>query len=85
MAYGKKTGGRAKGTTNKTTGLARDAIQWAAEKIGGQARLAKWIKEDKANERVFWGNIYPRLLPLQVTGENGMPVLVQMQNKDDAL
>jgi hypothetical protein len=65
--------GRPKGALNKTTQSAKDAIAQAAEELGGAARLVDWVKEDPSNERVFWGTIYPKLLPLQVNGagENG--------------
>ncbi len=54
--------------------MAREAIEQAAEGLGGAERLAAWAKEDKANERVFWSTIYPKLLPLQLTGEHGGPI-----------
>lgn len=60
--------GRQKGVPNKTTKAAKDAIAQAAEALGGTDRLVAWVKEDPANERVFWGTIYPKLLPLQVNG-----------------
>lgn len=65
--------GRPKGALNKTTLAAKEAIALAAERLGGADRLVEWAKEDTANERVFWGTIYPKLLPLQVNGagENG--------------
>jgi hypothetical protein len=65
--------GRAKGSRNKMTLIAREAIAYAAEGLGGADRLVAWAKEDPQNERVFWGTIYPKLLPLQVegTGEGG--------------
>lgn len=65
--------GRPKGALNKTTQSAKDAIAHAAAELGGAARLVDWVKEDPSNERVFWGTIYPKLLPLQVNGagENG--------------
>lgn len=65
--------GRPKGSANKTTQAAKDAIAQAAEELGGADRLVAWVKEDPANEKVFWGTIYPKLLPLQVNGagENG--------------
>jgi len=66
--------GRAKGSLNKTTKTAKEAIALAAEKLGGADRLVEWAQEEPQNERVFWGTIYPKLLPLQVTGENGGPV-----------
>jgi hypothetical protein len=63
--------GRPKGALNRTTALAKDAIALAAEGLGGSDRLIAWAKEDAQNERVFWGQIYTKLLPLQVSGENG--------------
>lgn len=68
--------GRPKGVPNKTTTLAKEAIACAAEGLGGTARLIEWAQEDPANERVFWGQIYTKLLPLQVTGEGGGPIQV---------
>ena len=63
--------GRPKGSLNKTTTAAKEAIALAAEKLGGARRLTAWAKEDKVNERIFWGQIYPKLLPLQVGSEGG--------------
>ena len=70
--------GRKKGALNKTTKSAKEAIALAAEKLGGADRLVDWAKEDPANERVFWGTIYPKLLPLQVSGEGGGPLVVEI-------
>lgn len=66
--------GRPKGSKNKTTLQAKEAISYAAEGLGGAHRLMEWAKEDPTNERVFWAQIYPKLLPLQVTGNNGGPI-----------
>lgn len=63
--------GRPKGSVNKLTTMAKDAIAQAAAGLGGVDRLIAWAQEDPANERVFWGTIYPKLLPLQVTSEGG--------------
>jgi hypothetical protein len=73
-----KTGGRKKGTTNKVTALAKDAIAAAAARLGGVDRLVEWVREDPGNERVFWGQIYPKLLPLQVTGDSTSPVVSKL-------
>jgi hypothetical protein len=54
----------------------KDAIAQAAEGLGGTDRLVAWAQEDPLNERAFWATIYPKLLPLQVTGEGGGPVQV---------
>lgn len=67
--------GRPKGKRNETTVSALKAIEMAADKLGGVDRLVAWAKEDSANERVFWGSIYTKLLPLQVSGEGGGAVI----------
>lgn len=66
--------GRKKGSLNKVTKAAKDAIAEAAEALGGSSRLVSWAQEDPANERVFWGTIYPKLLPLQVSGDPDNPI-----------
>lgn len=71
--------GRPKGATNKTTRAAKEAIAHAAEALGGAERLTEWAKEDPANERLFWGTIYPKLLPLQVSGEGGGPLVTRIE------
>lgn len=94
MSDEKKTGGIGKGTAgpgrpkgipNKNTQAAKDAIAQAAEALGGAKRLTAWAKEDPANEKVFWGTIYPKLLPLQVSGEGGGPVVIQATLTDERL
>lgn len=69
MPKGAKYGGRKKGTPNHSTQAAKDAIAMAAETLGGTDRLVAWAKEDKTNERIFWGTVYPKLLPHQVNGQ----------------
>jgi len=66
--------GRPKGVPNKTTRSAKEAIAAAAEALGGAERLTAWALEDPSNERVFWGNIYPKLLPLQLQGDAQNPI-----------
>jgi hypothetical protein len=53
------------------TTTAKEAIALAAEKLGGVDRLVTWAQEDPLNERAFWSSIYPKLLPLQLTGSEG--------------
>lgn len=69
--------GRPKGVPNKATMAVKDAIAAAAEGLGGTDRLIAWAQEDPLNERAFWSSIYPKLLPLQLTGEGGGPVRFQ--------
>ena len=68
--------GRKKGVPNKLTMTAKEAIALAADKLGGAERLVAWAQEDPLNERAFWASIYPKLLPLQVTGDGGGPIQV---------
>ena len=73
---GKPGPGRPKGSRNKVTAAAKDAIAEAAEKLGGTNRIVSWAKEDPLNERAFWATIYPKLLPLQVAGDPDNPLKV---------
>ena len=61
--------GRRKGVRNKTTMAAKQAISLAFEGLGGVEGLIAWAKKDEQNERIFFANIYPKLLPLKVDGE----------------
>ena len=74
--FGTGNPGKPKGALSKTTKTAKEAIAAAAEALGGAEGLVKWVKEDPLNERVFWGTIYPKLLPLQLTGEGGGPISI---------
>lgn len=76
--FGKGNPGKPKGAVTKTGKSAKEAIAIAAEGLGGAPRLVAWAKEDPQNERVFWGTIYPKLLPLQVSGEGGGPLVVEI-------
>ena len=75
--------GRPKGSPNRTTASAKEAIAQAAQGLGGTNRLISWAQEDPANERAFWATIYPKLLPLQVSGEDGGPIqaVIRWQNE----
>lgn len=74
----RKGAGRPKGSVNKVTAAAKDAIAQAAEELGGHERIVAWAKEDPANERAFWATIYPKLIPVQVSGEGGGPLVVEI-------
>lgn len=66
--------GRPKGALNKTTKAAKDAIALAAEALGGAERLTAWAQETPENERAFWVNIYPKLIPVTVAGDAENPL-----------
>lgn len=63
MALGKKTGGRRPGSPNRLTSDVRDVILKVANDLGGQKRMLSWVRESPDNEKLFWVNIYPKLLP----------------------
>ena len=77
---GNRGKGRPKGTPNKLTASVKEAIESAAQGLGGAARLEAWAREAPENEKVFWSSIYPKLLPLQVTGKDGGPLQVAAVN-----
>ena len=77
--------GRPAGALNKHTMAAKDALTFAFNGIGGASRLVKWIEADEKNEAAFWTSIYPKLLPLQVSGEGGGAVILQLSNADAKL
>lgn len=83
--FGKGNPGKPKGAKSKTTRTALEAIALAAENLGGAERLTEWAKEAPENEKVFWGTIYPKLLPLQLTGNNGGAVILQLMASDAGL
>lgn len=70
--------GRPKGSANKTTLIAKEAIALAADMLGGTDRLVLWAKSDEKNEAAFWTTIYPKLLPLQVNADVNATVVGRM-------
>ena len=71
--------GRPKGSQNKVNKAAKEAIAEAAEKLGGVDRLVNWAKEAPENERAFWATIYPKLIPVQLSGEVDVNVTTKQQ------
>jgi hypothetical protein len=68
MAKGIKTGGRKKGTPNKTTALLRDAILQAGTDAG-DGDLVKYLQmQATANPTAFLA-LLGKVLPLQVAGD----------------
>lgn len=73
MAKGVKTGGRVKGTPNKTTGAVKEMVLNALSGVGGVTYLKKQARE---NPTAFL-SLVGRILPTELTGGNGGPVQVQ--------
>jgi hypothetical protein len=72
MALGKKTGGREKGTPNKISGELKDMILTALTNKGGVKYLEKQADE---SPNAFLG-LVGKILPMQVTGEDGKSIPV---------
>ena len=70
--------GRPKGSCNKTTSTVKEAIALAGDRLGGVDRLVSWAQEDPKNEAAFWTTIYPKLLPLQLSGDPENPLAITM-------
>ena len=73
MAKGFKTGGRKKGTPNKTTALLKDAILTAAEEAGDEDGMIGYLKKQAGENPAAFMALLGRVLPLQHegTGEDG--------------
>lgn len=78
MARGVKTGGRKAGTPNKLSSNAKDTVSQCAAMLEANGRtLLRWVERDEKNEYAFWTSIYPKLLPLQLTGDPENPITVE--------
>lgn len=70
MAKGFKTGGRQKGSQNKTTAALKDAILNAFNEAGGEKYLLTLAKTDPKTFAMLLG----RVLPLTVAGDKDNPL-----------
>lgn len=63
--------GRVKGVPNKTTALLKDAILKAAEQAGGAEGMIGYLKLQAAENPGPFMALLGKVLPMQVTGEDG--------------
>jgi hypothetical protein len=81
-----KNKGRPKGSMNKTTKTAKEAIEYAFNSLGGSDAFVEWAKSDPDNAKAFYVSIYPKLLPLQVNAEVNATIHKRAEDlSDDAL
>lgn len=75
--------GRAKGTPNKTTKALKDAILMAAEATGydgkGKEGLVGYLKHVASSDVKAFSALLGKVLPMQVTAEDGGPLQVIIQ------
>ena len=74
MALGKKTGGRQKGSPNKVTRQLKDMILQALDDSGG----IDYLKQTAIDHPVAFLTLVGKVLPLQVTGDGGGPLVVEI-------
>lgn len=72
---GKKFGGRAKGTPNKLPQDVKNMILTALSNKGGAAYLERQADENP----VAFMSLVGKVLPMQVTGENGGPLRTSLE------
>ena len=79
IGQGKPGPGRPKGIPNKTTTLLKDAILKAAtEAGGGEDGLVDYLRTQAQDNPGPFLALLGKVLPLQVTGEGGAPIMVEI-------
>lgn len=77
-----KTGGRKKGTPNKTTALLKEAIVAAAEKAGadmkGKDGLTGYCYFLATKEPKAFSTLLGKVLPMQLAGDADSPVTIKI-------
>ena len=81
MAAKVKTGGRKAGTPNAISGTAKENIAAVFVRLGGTAAMAEWAKD---NQTQFY-SLYSKLIPVEVTGEGGGALVLQLTPTDASL
>lgn len=84
MTTRKKTGGRKKGTPNKTTASVKAALEKAFFASGGQDALNRWAKDNPDEFYKLWGKMLPREMTADVnhTGNTGQVVIVKLPDNN---
>jgi hypothetical protein len=72
--------GRPKGSPNKTTALLKDALLLAATQAGGSSGLVGYLKARAEDTPGPFLALLGKVLPMQVTGEDGSGLTVIVKN-----
>lgn len=92
MAVGRKTGGRRKGSINKATRTAKEAIALFID--GNSHKLQGWLEAIEASDgpkaaAALYSDLIeyavPKLARTEITGDGGGPVIIQAMATDDSL
>ena len=78
-----KTGGRKKGTPNKTTSTLREAILQAAADVGedlkGEGGLTGYLRRVATQDVKAFASLLGRVLPLQVASDPDNPMIAEIR------
>ena len=77
MARGVKTGGRSKGTPNKTTALLKDAILQAAADAHEEGMVGYLTHQAKENPTAFM-SLLGKVLPMTMAGDPDAPMKLEI-------
>lgn len=82
---GLKTGGRKKGSPNKTTAFLKDAVLAAAERAGGDGGVVAYLTMQASLNPGPFLALLGKVLPMQITGPDGgaLQVIVQKFTADE--
>jgi hypothetical protein len=76
--------GRPKGSQSKITASAKEAIQLAFEGMGGVRALIEWAR-DTRNRGIFYSQIWPKILPHEITGPGGNTLVIKLLPGDETI
>ena len=76
-----KTGGRKKGTPNKTTALVKQSLADAFEQLGGVENLASWGRENETEFYKLWVKILPAQEAEKVVDNKPIEVIIKRAGK----
>lgn len=81
--------GRPKGTPNKTTAILKEAIIAAAEAVGqdgkGKDGLTGYLKHVAQTDVKAFAALLGKVLPLQLSGDDGAPISIRVSSEDAEL
>lgn len=80
MALGRKTGGRAKGTPNRTTAEVKAAFEQAFDGIGGVERFTKWANRNPELFYPLWSKLLPK--DLHMSGDVAGRIIIVRPGAD---
>jgi hypothetical protein len=70
--------GRVPGNKNRFHRSFKEVLTDAIDLMGGAQAVVDWVKKDPANERAFWVEIAPKLLPRVIEGDAERPIPLQV-------